>query len=240
MNRWKNFKAGLIKDNPVFSLYLGICSTLAITTTVNNAIGMGAAVIMVLILSNVIISCIRKITPDEVRIPVYIVIIASLVTIIQMLIQAFAPSLNDSLGVFIPLIVVNCIILGRAEAFASKNNVLDSAIDGLGMGLGYTLAVVVMSFLRELLATGGCTITNPFNVSQVLFSFSIIPEEYTISMFGSSVGAFVTFAILAAVVALMKNKEADRIALEEKEAKKKEMEAKKAAALEAKKGAKAV
>lgn len=240
MNRWKNFKAGLIKDNPVFSLYLGICSTLAITTTVNNAIGMGAAVIMVLILSNVIISCIRKITPDEIRIPVYIVIIASLVTIIQMLIQAFAPSLNDSLGVFIPLIVVNCIILGRAEAFASKNNILDSAIDGLGMGLGYTLAVVVMSFLRELLATGGCTITNPFNVSQVLFSFSIIPEEYTISMFGSSVGAFVTFAILAAVVALMKNKEADRIALEEKEAKKKEMEAKKAAALEAKKGAKAV
>ena len=240
MNRWKNFKAGLIKDNPVFSLYLGICSTLAITTTVNNAIGMGAAVIMVLILSNVIISCIRKITPDEIRIPVYIVIIASLVSIIQMLIQAFAPSLNDSLGVFIPLIVVNCIILGRAEAFASKNNVLDSAIDGLGMGLGYTLAVVVMSFLRELLATGGCTITNPFNVSQVLFSFSIIPEEYTISMFGSSVGAFVTFAILAAVVALMKNKEADRIALEEKEAKKKEMEAKKAAALEAKKGAKAV
>ncbi|MSS00653.1 electron transport complex subunit RsxE [Floccifex porci] len=240
MNRWKNFKAGLIKDNPVFSLYLGICSTLAITTTVNNAIGMGAAVIMVLILSNVIISCIRKITPDEIRIPVYIVIIASLVTIIQMLIQAFAPSLNDSLGVFIPLIVVNCIILGRAEAFASKNNVLDSAIDGLGMGLGYTLAVVVMSFLRELLATGGCTITNPFNVSQVLFSFSIIPEEYTISMFGSSVGAFVTFAILAAVVALMKNKEADHIALEEKEAKKKEMEAKKAAALEAKKGAKAV
>lgn len=240
MNRWKNFKAGLIKDNPVFSLYLGICSTLAITTTVNNAIGMGAAVIMVLILSNVIISCIRKITPDEIRIPVYIVIIASLVTIIQMLIQAFAPSLNDSLGVFIPLIVVNCIILGRAEAFASKNNVLDSAIDGLGMGLGYTLAVVVMSFLREILATGGCTITNPFNVSQVLFSFSIIPEEYTISMFGSSVGAFVTFAILAAVVALMKNKEADRIALEEKEAKKKEMEAKKAAALEAKKGAKAV
>lgn len=240
MNRWKNFKAGLIKDNPVFSLYLGICSTLAITTTVDNAIGMGAAVIMVLILSNVIISCIRKITPDEIRIPVYIVIIASLVTIIQMLIQAFAPSLNDSLGVFIPLIVVNCIILGRAEAFASKNNVLDSAIDGLGMGLGYTLAVVVMSFLRELLATGGCTITNPFNVSQVLFSFSIIPEEYTISMFGSSVGAFVTFAILAAVVALMKNKEADRIALEEKEAKKKEMEAKKAAALEAKKGAKAV
>ena len=240
MNRWKNFKAGLIKDNPVFSLYLGICSTLAITTTVNNAIGMGAAVIMVLILSNVIISCIRKITPDEIRIPVYIVIIASLVTIIQMLIQAFAPSLNESLGVFIPLIVVNCIILGRAEDFASKNNVLDSAIDGLGMGLGYTLAVVVMSFLRELLATGGCTITNPFNVSQVLFSFSIIPEEYTISMFGSSVGAFVTFAILAAVVALMKNKEADRIALEEKEAKKKEMEAKKAAALETKKGAKAV
>ncbi|MGM9946826.1 electron transport complex subunit RsxE [Floccifex sp.] len=240
MNRWQNFKAGLIKDNPVFSLYLGICSTLAITTTVNNAIGMGVAVIMVLIMSNVIVSCIRKITPDEIRIPVYIVIIASLVTIIQMLIQAFAPSLNDSLGVFIPLIVVNCIILGRAEAFASKNTVLDSAIDGLGMGLGYTLAVIVMSFIREILATGGCTITNPFNTAQVLLSFTIIPEQYTISMFGSSVGAFVTFAILAAIVASMKNKEADRIAQAEKEAKKKEMEAKKQAALANKKGANAL
>ena len=243
MNRWENFKAGLIKDNPVFSLYLGICSTLAITTTINNAIGMGAAVIMVLIMSNVIISCIRKITPDEIRIPVYIVIIASLVTIIQMLIEAFAPALNTSLGVFIPLIVVNCIILGRAEAFASKNGVLDSAIDGLGMGLGYTLAVVTMSFIRELLATGGWVITNPFNEAQVLLSIHIIPEAYTISMFSSAVGAFITFAVLAAVIANMKNIEADKqaaIEKAEKEAKKqaalKLAEEKKKAALAAKEG----
>ena len=200
MNRFENFKAGLIKDNPVFSLFLGICSTLAITTTVNNAIGMGVSVIIVLIMSNVIISCVRKITPDEIRIPVYIVIIATLVKIIQMLIQAYAPSLNTSLGVFIPLIVVNCIILGRAEAFASKNGILDSALDGLGMGLGYTLAVLAMSFIRELISTGGIKVVNPFNEAQVWLNLHIIPENFTISIFGSSVGAFITFAVLAAAV----------------------------------------
>ena len=176
MNRFENFKAGLIKDNPVFSLFLGICSTLAITTTVNNAIGMG----------------------------VYIVIIATLVKIIQMLIQAYAPSLNTSLGVFIPLIVVNCIILGRAEAFASKNGILDSALDGLGMGLGYTLAVLAMSFIRELISTGGIKVVNPFNEAQVWLNLHIIPENFTISIFGSSVGAFITFAVLAAAVGAYK------------------------------------
>lgn len=204
MNRFENFKAGLIKDNPVFSLFLGICSTLAITTTVNNAIGMGVSVIIVLIMSNVIISCVRKITPDEIRIPVYIVIIATLVKIIQMLIQAYAPSLNTSLGVFIPLIVVNCIILGRAEAFASKNGILDSALDGLGMGLGYTLAVLAMSFIRELISTGGIKVVNPFNEAQVWLNLHIIPENFTISIFGSSVGAFITFAVLAATVGAYK------------------------------------
>ena len=204
MNRFENFKAGLIKDNPVFSLFLGICSTLAITTSVNNAIGMGVSVIIVLIMSNVIISCVRKITPDEIRIPVYIVIIATLVKIIQMLIQAYAPSLNTSLGVFIPLIVVNCIILGRAEAFASKNGVLDSALDGLGMGLGYTLAVLAMSFIRELISTGGIKVVNPFNEAQVWLNLHIIPENFTVSIFGSSVGAFITFAVLAAAVGAYK------------------------------------
>ena len=204
MNRFENFKAGLIKDNPVFSLYLGLCSTLAITTSLNNAIGMGVSVIIVLIMSNVIISCVRKITPDEIRIPVYIVIIATLVKIIQMLIQAYAPSLNTSLGVFIPLIVVNCIILGRAEAFASKNGILDSALDGLGMGLGYTLAVLAMSFIRELISTGGIKVVNPFNEAQVWLNLHIIPENFTISIFGSSVGAFITFAVLAAAVGAYK------------------------------------
>ncbi|MBB5185148.1 electron transport complex protein RnfE [Faecalicoccus acidiformans] len=204
MNRIQNFKNGLIKDNPVFSLFLGICSTLAITTSINNAIGMGVSVIIVLTMSNVIISMIRKITPDEIRIPVYIVIIATLVTIIQMLIQAFAPALNESLGVFIPLIVVNCIILGRAESFASKNGVFDSALDGIGMGCGYTLAVLSMSVIREVLSTGGILITNPFNTAQVILDLSLFPEDFTISLFGSPVGAFITFACLAAAVGAYK------------------------------------
>ena len=204
MNRMQNFKNGLIKDNPVFGLYLGLCSTLAITTSINNAIGMGVAVIFVLILSNMIISAIRKLVPDEIRIPVYIVIIATLVKIIQMLIQAYAPALDSSLGVFIPLIVVNCIILGRAEAFASKNGVLDSALDGVGMGLGYLLAVLSMSVIRQLLATGVLSMTNPFNEAQVLFSLRLIPEDFTISMFSSPLGAFMTFACLAAALTAYK------------------------------------
>ena len=212
MNRFQNFKNGLLKDNPVFSLYLGICSTLAITTSVNNGLGMGVAVICVLIMSNVIISLVRNITPEEIRIPVYIVIIATLVKIIQMLIEAYAPALNTSLGVFIPLIVVNCIILGRAEAFASKHGVLDSALDGLGMGLGYTLAVTSMSLIREVLSTGMINLVNPFDETQVLFNIRILPDDYVISMFSSPVGAFVTFAILAALVSVYKNHADQKVA----------------------------
>ena len=175
MNRKENFTAGFIRENPVFSLYLGLCSTLAITTTLNNAIGMGVAVILVLIMSNVIISLIRNITPSEIRIPVYIVIIATLVKVIQMLIKAYASSLDSALGVFISLIVVNCII-GRAEAFASKNKPLDSALDGLGMGLGYTASIIVMSAIRQIIATGILSFDNPFDVTQNIFSIRIIPE----------------------------------------------------------------
>lgn len=215
MNRFQNFKNGLLKDNPVFSLYLGICSTLAITTSVNNGLGMGVAVICVLIMSNVIISLVRNITPEEIRIPVYIVIIATLVKIIQMLIEAYAPALNTSLGVFIPLIVVNCIILGRAEAFASKHGVLDSALDGLGMGLGYTLAVTSMSLIREVLSTGMINLVNPFDETQVLFNIRILPDDYVISMFSSPVGAFVTFAILAALVSVYKKHADQKVAAKE-------------------------
>lgn len=215
MNRFQNFKNGLLKDNPVFSLYLGICSTLAITTSVNNGLGMGVAVICVLIMSNVIISLVRNITPEEIRIPVYIVIIATLVKIIQMLIEAYAPALNTSLGVFIPLIVVNCIILGRAEAFASKHGILDSALDGLGMGLGYTLAVTSMSLIREVLSTGMINLVNPFDETQVLFNIRILPDDYVISMFSSPVGAFVTFAILAALVSVYKNHADQKVAAKE-------------------------
>ena len=209
MNRKENFTAGFIRENPVFSLYLGLCSTLAITTTLNNAIGMG----------NVIISLIRNITPSEIRIPVYIVIIATLVKVIQMLIKAYASSLDSALGVFIPLIVVNCIILGRAEAFASKNKPLDSALDGLGMGLGYTASIIVMSAIRQIIATGILSFDNPFDVTQNIFSIRIIPEEFTISMFSQPFGAFCTFAILAAALAAYKNHQADKAKKLEKEAK---------------------
>ncbi len=205
MNRKENFTAGFIRENPVFSLYLGICSTLAITTTLNNAIGMGVAVIAVLIMSNVIISLIRNITPNEIRIPVYIVVIATLVKIIQMLIKAYVASLDTALGVFIPLIVVNCIILGRAESFASKNNVFDSALDGLGMGLGYTCSLIVMSVIRQVISTGVLNFTNPFDATQMIFEFRIIPEDYVISVFNQPFGAFVTFALLAAALAGYKN-----------------------------------
>ena len=204
MNRKENFTAGFIRENPVFSLYLGLCSTLAITTTLNNAIGMGVAVIAVLIMSNVIISLIRNITPSEIRIPVYIVIIATLVKVIQMLIKAYAPSLDTALGVFIPLIVVNCIILGRAEAFASKNKVLDSALDGLGMGLGYTVSIIIMSAIRQILATGVISFDNPFNAAQNIFTLRIIPDDFAISMFSQPFGAFCTFACLAAGLAAYK------------------------------------
>lgn len=219
MNRKENFTAGFLRENPVFSLYLGLCSTLAITTTLNNAICMGVAVIAVLVMSNVIISLMRNITPSEIRIPVYIVIIASLVKVIQMLIKAYAPSLDTALGVFIPLIVVNCIILGRAEAFASKNKVLDSALDGLGMGLGYTVSIVIMSAIRQLLATGALSFDNPFNAAQNIFTLKIIPDDFTISMFSQPVGAFCTFACLAAGLAAYKSYQTKKAAEKQKEAK---------------------
>lgn len=220
MNRKENFTAGFIRENPVFGLYLGLCSTLAITTTLNNAVGMGVAVILVLVMSNVIISCLRKVTPSEIRIPVYIVVIATLVKIIQMLIKAYAPALDSALGVFIPLIVVNCIILGRAEAFASKNGIFDSALDGLGMGLGYTCSIIVMSMIRQILATGVLSFENPFNIEQVIFTLRLIPEDYAISMFSQPIGAFITFAFLAAGLAAYKNAQAAKEAKKEAEAKK--------------------
>lgn len=205
MNRFENFKNGFLKENPVFALYLGLCSILAVSQNLNNAIGMSASVIFVLILSNVIISLLRKIIPDEIRIPVYIVIIASLVTVVQMLLDAFSPSLSASLGTFIALIVVNCIILGRAEAFASKNKPFDALLDGIGMGLGYTLSLVAISAIRELLSTGGLMLLNPFN-NVIVFKFDIIPTGYEIPLFSQPFGAFLTFAFLAAFVTFLNNK----------------------------------
>ena len=154
MKNLDNFTKGIIKENPVLVLVLGTCPTLATSTSVMNALGMGAAATVVLIFSNILISALRKVIPDKVRIPCYIVLIAGLVTIVQMLVKAFAPALDESLGIYLPLIVVNCIILGRAEMFASKNKVIASALDGLGMGIGFTLALFLMAAIREIFGNG--------------------------------------------------------------------------------------
>ncbi|MDF2839711.1 MAG: electron transport complex, RnfABCDGE type, subunit [Clostridia bacterium] len=154
MSLFKDFSNGLIKENPVLRLVLGTCPTLAVTTAVFNGIGMGIAATAVLIGSNLIISLIKKIVPNEVRIPIYVIVIASFVTVVQMLIKAYSPQLDQQLGIFIPLIVVNCIILARAESFAAKNPPLNSIMDGIGMGLGFTLALVIISAFREVFGAG--------------------------------------------------------------------------------------
>jgi len=153
-NRWKLITKGLVKDNPTFALILGMCPTLGTTTSAINGMGMGVATMCVLVLSNIVISAVARFIPDKVRIPSYIVIISAFVTIVQLLMQAYLPSLYETLGLFIPLIVVNCIVLGRAEAFANKNGVIDSACDGLGIGLGFTLSLTVVGLVREILGSG--------------------------------------------------------------------------------------
>lgn len=195
----------LLIENPVFGLYLGICSALAITTNINNAIGMGLAVTVVLTLSNILVSLIRNMTPSDIHIPVYIVIIATLVTIVGMLIQAYTPSLYTALGAFIDLIVVNCIILGRAEAFASMNPVVPSIFDGLTMGASYTLSILAMSFVRQILGTGVISWSNPFTNAEV-FAIRLIPEGFELPFFTEQFGAFITFACLAAAISVLKTR----------------------------------
>ena len=178
---------GIIKENPVLRLVLGTCSALALTTSVSNAFGMGAAFTFVLVMSNIIIAMLRKIIPAKVHLPCYIVVIASFVTIVQMVMQAFTQSLYDAMGVFIPLIVVNCIILGRAEMFACKNTVVDSALDGVGMGIGYTLTVVLMATIREILGSGSW------------LGFQILPESLPkVGIMTQAPGAFLCFGLLMA------------------------------------------
>ena len=178
---------GIIKENPTFVLMLGMCPTLAVTTTAINGIGMGLSTTAVLVFSNLIISALRKIIPDRVRIPAYIVIVASLVTIVQLLLQAYVPSLYESLGIYIPLIVVNCIILGRAEAYAAKNGPVESAFDGIGMGLGFTVGLTCIAIVRELIGGGA------------IFGMEVIPEDFRITIFGLAPGAFFVLAILTAL-----------------------------------------
>ncbi len=190
----KQLKEGLLTKNPVLVQLLGMCSTMAITTTLFNGLGMGLSVTLILICSNVIISLLRKVIPSSIRIAAYVVIIAGFVTMVDLLLQAFLPELSNNLGVFIPLIVVNCIILGRAEAFASKNGVLASLVDGLTQGLGYTIALVVMCIFRELLGSGtfGAGLLNGGA------GIRIIPEQYPAMMMILPFGGFLTLGILIA------------------------------------------
>ncbi len=189
----KNFTKGIIRSNPTFILMLGLCPTLAVSTSLDNAVGMTAAFVFVLVASNIIVALIRNYVPDRVRIPVFIVIIATLVSIVDLMMQGFMPALSKSLGIYIPLIVVNCIILGRAEAFARKNSVLDSIADALGIGLGFGLAILLISFIRELLGTGSLEI---FGVR--LFSIPGFSENPA-AIFLFPMGAFLVIGILLAL-----------------------------------------
>ena len=201
MNFSKQFKEGLITQNPVLVQLLGMCSTLAITTSFFNGLGMGVAVLIILTLSNIIISLLRKIIPDEVRIACFIVVIAGFVTCVDLLLKAFVPALSNSLGVFIPLIVVNCIILGRAEAFASKNSVGAAAIDGICQGIGYTIVLVIMCVFRELLGAGtfggGLLGGGELGAAPGL---TIIPEQFGIKVLTLPVGGFLTLGALIAAM----------------------------------------
>ena len=179
---------GIFRENPVLILILGCCSTLAISVTVLGSLGMGAALTFVLVCSNVVISALRKIIPDKVRIPCYIIVVATFVTLVQMVVQAFMPPLYDALGIFLPLIVVNCIVLGRAEMFANKNTIGDALFDGIGMGIGYTMVLTAMAIVRELFGAGS------------LFGKQIIPEEYTVRILAQTPGGFFMFGLVMAIL----------------------------------------
>ena len=194
MNFGKQLKEGLLTQNPVLVQLLGMCSTLAITTSIFNGLGMGVSVMIILTCSNIVISLLRKIIPDQIRIAAYIVVIAGFVTMVDLLLQAFLPDIAESLGVFIPLIVVNCIILARAESFASKNKVLPAAVDGICQGIGYTLVLLVMSAVREFLGSGA------------LAGKQIFPAEYGALMMTLPVGGFLTLGCLIALMQWAQNK----------------------------------
>ena len=193
-NALKTFLNGILKENPTFVLVLGMCPTLATTTSAINGMSMGLATLFVLVCSNIVISLLKNLIPDKVRIPAFIVVIATFVTLVQLLMQAYLPAIYDVLGLFIPLIVVNCIVLGRAEAFAAKNSVGLSALDGLGMGLGFSLALTLLGAVRELLGTGTC------------FGLSVFPENYGALIFVLAPGAFIALAYLMVIINKLQKK----------------------------------
>ncbi|MGM9779137.1 MAG: electron transport complex subunit RsxE [Prevotella sp.] len=192
MNYFKIISNGIIKENPTFVLLLGMCPTLATTTSSINGMSMGLATMFVLVCSNIVVSLIKSLTPDKVRIPVFVVVIASFVTILQMCLKAYLPEINKSLGLFIPLIVVNCIILGRAEAFACKNGPVASLCDGIGIGLGFTLGLTLLGTVREFFGAGS------------IFGFTLLPETYNILLFILPPGAFISLGYLIAIVNKLK------------------------------------
>ena len=192
MNYFKIISNGIIKENPTFVLLLGMCPTLATTTSSINGMSMGLATMFVLVCSNIVVSLIKSLTPDKVRIPVFVVVIASFVTILQMCLKAYLPEINKSLGPFIPLIVVNCIILGRAEAFACKNGPVASLCDGIGIGLGFTLGLTLLGTVREFFGAGS------------IFGFTLLPETYNVLLFILPPGAFISLGYLIAIVNKLK------------------------------------
>ena len=195
MNQWKNFSKGLIKENAVFALFLGLCPTLGVTTSAVNGLGMGLATTFVLVMSNLVVSLVKNQIPDKVRIPAFIVIIATFVTVVELVMKAYVPSMFDALGLFIPLIVVNCVVLGRAEAFASKNSVVSSIIDGLGMGIGFALALTVLGGVREILGSGS------------IFGLSFIKGDGML-LFILPPGAFIALGYLIVLANKLKEKTA--------------------------------
>jgi Na+-translocating ferredoxin:NAD+ oxidoreductase subunit E len=192
MTQWINFTKGFVRENPVFVLLLGMCPTLGVTSSAINGLGMGLATTFVLVMANIVVSLIKNLIPDKVRIPSFIVIIAAFVTVVELMMEAYLPALFKSLGIFIPLIVVNCIVLGRAEAFASKNNLRAATIDGLGMGLGFSFALLLLGSVRELLGSGR------------LFDIPIYSENYVSLLFVLAPGAFIVLGYLIALINQMK------------------------------------
>ena len=192
MKLWKVLTSGIVKENPTFRLVLGMCPTLAVTTSLENALGMGLATMFVLICSNCVISSLRHVLPAAVRIPCFVVVIAAFTTIVHLLLQAYTPALAESLGIFIPLIAVNCIVFARAEAFATKNPILYSATDGLGMGLGFTLALSLIAIIRELLGSGSITLWGKLALTDV--------HGYSMVLFALPAGGFVTLALILAAI----------------------------------------
>ena len=193
------FTNGFLRENPLLVLNIGLCSSLGVTTSIFNGLGMGMSMTFVLLMSEIVISIFRKVIPSAIRLPIFIIIIAAFTTIVQLVLQAYVESLYDALGVFLPLIVVNCIIMGRVESFASKNNTGNSILDALGMGIGYTMVMILISFCREFL--GGGTL-----LAGTALKIEVIPETYRIGILNSAPGGFMVFGFLGALVQFLKNR----------------------------------